>query len=169
MPRSLTASLGAILLGVMGWLAATGPDHETAVSGEAEFVALHAPDLVRLSSAHTEIIPLRITVAEGYHLQANPAAYPYLVPTRLDMEPAGAIEVGRPIYPAGNPYQLEGSPDTLLVYDGAFDVKLPLRAVAHARPGRYTLRGTLTYQRCDHRTCFRPVSEPVALTVYLTE
>jgi hypothetical protein len=43
-----------------------------------------------------------------------------------------------------------------------------VRAPESARPGLHLLRGTITYQACDNRSCLFPASVPVTLPVEVT-
>lgn len=112
---------------------------------------------------------LTVTVKKGFHVQANPASEPYLVPLRLEMEIGSRVLAGKPVYPPGKPYRLEGTESDLSVYDGGLEIRLPLEAPAGAAPGEVTLQGALHYQACDERVCLRPASVPVSLPVRLVK
>lgn len=171
MPKSrgliLTAGLAASALGAVLLRPVGSPAADSGSIGE-DGVALHVPRDIAVSANGEAEAEIRLTVDEAYHLQANPASHAYLIPTVVEIEPRDGVEVGPPTYPRGEPYVLEGSADTLSVYGGDIAVTVPIRAGAEAVSGAYTLRGALTYQRCDHRSCFRPVTIPLALTVRLT-
>jgi hypothetical protein len=108
---------------------------------------------------------LTIAVTPTYHVQANPASDPYLVPLYLALRAGKALQIGKPLYPVGLPYRLEGAPDPLSTYNGTFEVVIPVAADNDARPGDYLVRGGLRYQACDSRTCFFPASAPILFTV----
>lgn len=54
-------------------------------------------------------VAIDVVVKPGYHVQANPAAYPELVATALTLPPAPGVAVGKPRYPAPKRLRLEGS------------------------------------------------------------
>jgi hypothetical protein len=108
---------------------------------------------------------LEVTVKEGFHVQSNPAAEPYLVPVTLDLGADDRLKLGKPVYPPGKAFRLPGADDDLLVYDGTFELRVPIDVSAGAAPGVVRIEGTLRYQACDDRVCLRPASIPVGLTV----
>lgn len=128
-------------------------------------VVVHTPAPLQLGADWTAEAVVSLTIAEGYHVQANPVPFPYLIPTQLQVESGDEWTVGTPVYPTGKPYQLAGTTDTLSVYDGTIAIRLPLRVGTDAHPGRHILRGRVRYQLCDDRRCFQPVDEPVVLSV----
>lgn len=112
---------------------------------------------------------LTVLVGEGFHLQANPASQEYLVPTKLAVESAPGIRPGRPIYPPGRPYRLQGGASDLAIYDGSFEIRVPLEASNDAAPGNRSLRTTLQYQACDNRVCLKPTSVEFELPMRIPE
>ena len=161
-PRIRPALLLAALLSSGGWV--TGCQNGLGAVNPAR-VVVKAPPPVELQAGSWSDALLEVTVAEGFHVQAHTVPFSYLIPTRLEMGDADNLEVGDASYPAGNPYQLTGSQNTLSVYDGTFFLNVPLRAPAVAPPGLRTVRGTLRYQLCDDRMCFRPSSVAFELTL----
>ena len=135
--------------------------------------AVSAPVVVTVAQpASVSLVPgskgegrLTVTVKNGYHVQANPASEPNLIPLRLEMESDSRVRTGKPIYPAGRPYRLTGAESDLSIYDGTFEIRLPLDAPRGAAPGELTLKGALLYQACNDRLCLRPASVPVSLVV----
>ena len=107
----------------------------------------------------------RITVAEGCHIQANPASNEFFVPTKLQLRARGGVRPKAPVYPPGQPYRLEGMPSEMMTYEDTFEIAIPLEASDSALPGEPVLKGTLRYQACDDRSCLFPVSVPVKLPV----
>ena len=88
--------------------------------------------------------------------QANPVAHPYLAPTSFVQADSSITTVHSVQYPSGLSYALQGSPDTLLVYKENVDIKYTLSVGEEALPGEYDIHGVVTYQTCDHRSCFPP-------------
>ena len=105
-------------------------------------------------------VRLIVQVNQPYHIQANPASDPYLIPTRLEFESTPGMTLERANYPEGNPFVLEGSPHTISVYDGRFEISARYR-LDERIDAEAPLAGSLTYQACDHKSCFPPVSVPI--------
>lgn len=135
-----------------------------AVAAEFEVAQVIAPARVTLPLGKPQQVAIEVAVRPGYHVQANPAAYPNLIPITLTLPPARGVATGAPTYPAPKRLRLEGSGDQLLVYDGRFRIVVPMaRYVALAAPIR--LQGSLRYQGCDDRHCLFPQTVPLVLTV----
>ena len=107
-----------------------------------------------------------ITVADGFHVQANPASGEFLVPLTLELDPQEGLNIGRPAYPAGTAYRLEGTDSDLMTYEGTFAVKIPIKV---ARSGRFDMKGKLSFQACDSKRCLIPSSVPVVFGVVVSE
>ena len=73
------------------------------------------------------------------------------------------ITPGDPVYPPGKPYRLEGNPKDFSTYEDTFEIKVPVRVDAKAKPGEYSLKGKLRYQACDDRVCLPPTTIPVEI------
>ena len=102
------------------------------------------------------MIPIRVEVKEGYHIQANRVDDESLIPTTLEVNDDKNIIIGRQEFPLSKKFQLEGTDTFLNVYDGEFQIKLFLRAVAKMQTGKYALKAKLRYQACDSRSCLFP-------------
>ena len=81
---------------------------------------------------------------DGWHVNANPASSPYLIPTEI----RGAQNVS---YPQGKSMTFAFSKDPLSVYDG--EVEIPFEAAGPV---------TLIYQACDDTRCLSPVERPIS-------
>lgn len=128
-------------------------------------VTIQTPEAVTLAAGGKAEACIRVSVAAGYHIQANPASSEFLVPARLELKARGGVHPGEPIYPPGQPYRLEGTNSDLMTYQGTFEIVVPLEARELARLGNRTLQGVLRHQACDERSCLFPGSVPVKLTV----
>jgi uncharacterized protein len=128
-------------------------------------VSVQVPEAVRLADGDAFEARISVAVAEGYHLQANPASEQFLVPTRLDLKNSGGVTVSRITYPPGKPYRLSGADKGLKTYDGNFEIGVLLKASNGARLGKHILQGSLHYQACDSSACLFPTSVPLTLTV----
>jgi hypothetical protein len=98
-------------------------------------------------------IPLRID--DGYHINANPATFSYLIATEVTTDKVEGLEVGKPIYPAAVKRKFQFADQPLAVYEGNVNVTLPL--VAHS-PGKKSLTISIRVQACDEEKCFPPAT-----------
>jgi hypothetical protein len=90
-----------------------------------------------------------LVVKEGWHINANPASSPYLIPTEIQGE------VRNVSYPPGRSMTFAFSKEPLSVYDG--EVEFELEA------DRNAAGVTLVYQACDDTRCLSPVSRELRL------
>ncbi len=109
------------------------------------------------------------TVAPRFHVQANPASQPYLIPLRLDLQEKPPLRLASPVYPAGKPHRLQGSDLDFSVYDGTIEVCVPVEATHGAATGDLAIVGSLRYQACDDRRCLRPQTVSVRVPVRVTK
>lgn len=141
----------------------------TVIAADAPpIVTFRPPPSVVLPAGKSVQVHLPVSVAAGYHVQANPPSEDYLIATTLTIAGGDGITVGEPVYPQPKKFRLEGTTDELATYEGAIEIILPLKATLSASPGPRTLKGTLRYQACDARSCFAPKSLPVEIAVAIT-
>jgi len=100
-------------------------------------------------------LEVRLEIADGWHVNANPASNEFLIPTRLEVR-GGDLRGLR--YPPGRKRALGFSQDEIAVYDGKVTIHGELRP---AESGEATLR--LTYQACDEERCLPPVHRELAV------
>ncbi len=135
---------------------APAKDTKPADKGEIEYVVFESasPDSVG-PKTETSLV-LKFKVADGFHIQANPASTPQLIPTTLTLPSANNLEVGLPIYPAGKSYKLEGSNSEISTYDGTVIIKVPLKTPGKVVANKFPWKGKLRFQACNEKTCFFP-------------
>jgi uncharacterized protein YyaL (SSP411 family) len=90
-----------------------------------------------------------LKVREGWHINANPASSPYLIPTEIQ---GGVRSVS---YPPGESMTFAFSKEPLFVYDGEVEIEF--------EAGRDATGVTLVYQACDQTRCLAPVSRELPL------
>lgn len=110
-------------------------------------------------------VRLELTVAEHWHINANPPALDYMIPTEVTLTAAHGVRAGRPRYPAGKSVKFGFEDQPLLVYDGTTSVVLPIAADAAAAPGAYTLTGEVAFQACDDNVCLPPARVPFTAVI----
>lgn len=117
-------------------------------------VRVSAPE-VRLKAGGSGEAVVRLKIAEGFHVNANPPSDKFLIPTSLDVQVAEGLKAGRAVYPAGVTKKFGFSEKPLAVYEGEVSISLPLSAEAGAAKGRRTLDASVTVQPCNDTECFQ--------------
>ena len=112
-------------------------------------------DFVRIAGvlrmADQDRAVITLSVDRGYHINANPASQPYLIPTTLTFK---GSEPARVLYPRPTRFKPLFSDEPLDVYEGvvAISADFPTGALAHIA----ALHGAATVQACSDRICFPP-------------
>lgn len=145
--------------------AATAPPAPTPTP-QAQVVTATVEE-AKLSAGGAGEATVRLDIAQGYHVQANPASDKFYVATELRTEPQDGLTPGKPVYPAGRQIKLGFAEKPLSVYEGSVRIKLPLRADAAASKGRHTLRARVRVQPCNDEACLQPreIDAPIPVTV----
>ncbi len=121
---------------------------ETVVTVEAPPVDLNAG-----ASAETAV---RLKVDHGYHINANPASFPYLIATQLIVPKADGVSAIKVNYPPPLTRKFSFSEEPLAVYENEADLKVTLQADASARRGQTSIPAKLSIQACDDKVCYPP-------------
>jgi DsbC/DsbD-like thiol-disulfide interchange protein len=108
---------------------------------------------------------VRIDIAEGWHVNANPPSDKFYIGVEVQADAGDGVAPGKPIYPKGLTKKFEFSTDPLAVYEGSVAVRLPLRAEASAAKGPRSLRARVRYQPCNDRECLPPRTAEVNIPV----
>jgi uncharacterized protein YyaL (SSP411 family) len=90
-----------------------------------------------------------LVVKEGWHINANPASSPYLIPTEIQGD------VRNVSYPPGKSMTFAFSKEPLSVYDG--------EVMLEGEANQDAAAVTLVYQACDDTRCLSPVSRALRL------
>ncbi|MGH7730080.1 MAG: protein-disulfide reductase DsbD N-terminal domain-containing protein, partial [Candidatus Eiseniibacteriota bacterium] len=141
-----------------------GPEGSGAIPDARELIQVTAAPITVTSGDRGEAI-VTIRVRDGWHVNANPPSLDYMIPTEVSLAPVGGITVGKPVYPAAREQKLSFEAKPLEVYDHAFDVRLPVIAVAGTSKGNVTLKGVVGFQACNDQVCLPPASVPFELRV----
>jgi hypothetical protein len=99
-----------------------------------------------------------VSISAGYHVNANPATFAYLIPTELKAEKTEGITADKPVYPSAETKTFQFAERPLAVYEGEAAIKLPLRTAANAVKGIRPLPLTLRVQACDNEKCYPPAT-----------
>lgn len=122
-----------------------------------------APQVLTAAAEEARLAPggggeavVRLDIADGWHVNANPPSDKFYIGTEVQAEAQGGVAPGKPVYPKGLTKKFEFSQQPLAVYEGSVTVRLPLRAEPAAERGARSLRGRVRYQPCNDRECLQP-------------
>src|SRR5947199_4300686 len=97
--------------------------------------AMPAPQVVTASVEETTLnaggageADITLDIADGYHVNANPASDKFYVATEVQAATQEGIAPGKPVYPRAVSRKLSFSDKPLSVYEGHAVIRLPLRA-----------------------------------------
>ncbi|MBI3264816.1 MAG: redoxin domain-containing protein [Acidobacteria bacterium] len=142
--------------------------------------SIHASQLeVQLSTSDAAVAPgnrfsllLRITPGKRIHVYA-PGAEGY-IPVSVKLDSGPLLKVHEPRFPPSEQYYFAPLKERVQVYQKPFTIAQDVtinasREAQDALKGMSEIRitGTLDYQACDDRLCFRPESIPLAWTMKL--
>jgi hypothetical protein len=134
----------------------------TAKATQASTVRTSA-DVVKVSAAGTQVIggssaelSIPISIQPGYHVNANPATFDYLIATEVTVDKSDGLTFGKPVYPAAEKRKFQFAEEPLAVYEGNIQIKLPVQSAANASKGTRSLAVHLRVQACDEEKCFPP-------------
>lgn len=120
-------------------------------------------DIVSVSEDETLLVPgkksvvvIHIKVKDGYHIQANKVTNESLIPVSLEATPNRLFFINKPLFPPYKLFRLEGTEETLNVFDSIFFIQLPVKAMPTTKEGRYSLKARIRYQACNAKTCLFP-------------
>ncbi len=136
---------------------ATGPRAPLELPDSANHVAIDTS--FRRLEGHDEIV-VALRIAPGFHVNANPASYDYLIPTAIRF---AGLEPAHIRYPPGRLFRPAFATDGLMVYEGELELVAEFRSGALAE--RKAIEGELGVQACDDRVCLPPATLPVSLTL----
>lgn len=135
---------------------------------EAASLVRAAGDAVEIPAGGHATADVRLEIQAGWHVNANPPALDYLIPTEVRLAGVTGIRVGRPVYPSPHKAKLAFEESELLVYDGEALVRVPIAVTAEITPGRYVLQGQVRFQSCNDQVCLAPAVVPFHLAVNVT-
>jgi len=158
----LVAIVGGALM--LAGCARSKPSGETTSSRLPPQVNSSA-DVVRLggfgagvSQPASGTLEILIRIDEGYHVNANPATFPYLIATELQPGQLAGVSIDKPVYPPAVKKKFQFAEEQLAVYEGDASIKLQLRTSSIAAKGNQSLPFKLRVQACDDEKCYPPAT-----------
>jgi hypothetical protein len=143
--------------------ASDSPAAPTATPSLAEDKHVRSVDVVKATAQPVAVAAgrsgetlVRLTIQSGYHINANPPTYPYLIPTVLEAPPANGLSVGKVAYPKPLNRKFVFAEKPLAVYEGTTELFAMISADKSAQPGEHSLAAKLRIQACDEQVCYPP-------------
>jgi DsbC/DsbD-like thiol-disulfide interchange protein len=109
-------------------------------------------------------VDVELEITRGFHVNANPATFPYLIATEVQPGQVDGITVGKIDYPAGVARKFEFADQPLSVYEGKVTIPIPLTVAPDAK-GERTLPLKLRVQACDNEKCLPPATLNSAIAI----
>ncbi len=152
-----------VVLGLLGLTSAATAQPPRAAVEKAHFEAF--VERSAFAAGERARIVARVTIDEGWHIQAHEPSFEYLIPTELTVElpagwPAASVE-----YPPAVLWQSTFEAEPLAVYEGETLLYAALDVPPASASDRYEIGLTLEYQACDERVCLPPVTTTAAVTL----
>ena len=101
-------------------------------------------------------VALRVSLPDGFHVNANQPRDPALIPVELTLDPPEGVVVEEIAYPRPIDLIQEGVELPLAVYEGRFAIGVQLALAGNLQPGEITVPARLRYQACDEKMCYFP-------------
>ena len=109
-------------------------------------------------------VMLQLDIAEGWHINANPAGQNNLIPTTITVDADIPLELANVAYPKGRSTRFAFSSESLNVYEGNLTIPLKLRLKSNRKEStQVTLK--LTYQPCNETECLLPQTLDIPLNL----
>lgn len=128
---------------------------QTGISSSANVVKVQ-PASITIAAGSSANATLTLSISPGYHVNANPATFSYLIPTAVDPGKTEGISAGKPIYPGAQKKKFQFAEEPLAVYEGEVQIRLPLGVEANAGKGARSLPIDVRVQACDSEKCYAP-------------
>jgi hypothetical protein len=122
----------------------------------SEGVVKAAPQPVEISAGGSGEAIVRLTIQNGYHVNANPPTYPYLKATSLEISAAEGVMTAFVTYPKALDKKFPFAEKPLSVYEGETDLKATLKTDKAAKKGERSIPARLRIQACDDQVCYPP-------------
>jgi len=123
------------------------------------------PEELTLAKGETGDAVVRLKVQDGYHVNANPATFSYLIPTELKVTPASGVSLDFVTYPDPVTRTFSFADEPLKVYEGETIVKAKLKTAPSAETGKHNLSAQLRVQACNDQVCYPPGMIEVTIPV----
>ena len=113
----------------------------------------------------TGILLVILNVGAKYHINAHQPNDPAYIATLFAPHKTPGITFGPAHFPAPKAMKLSYAPKPLLVYVGKTVISVPFTVAKTAKRGTTALKGAVSFQGCDARSCYPPASAQVSASV----
>jgi hypothetical protein len=134
------------------------------VKSSADVVKIQ-PATISIQAGSSTQGTVTLAISSGFHVNANPATFPYLIPTEITTGKIEGITVGKPLYPPGAKKEFKFADEPLAVYEGQVQIKIPVSANKNIAKGTLSLPANVRVQACDHEQCFPPVDLKTTISI----
>ncbi len=131
-------------------------------------VKLDPIETLKVKPGSTIKVELPVRVDEGFHVNSNKPADPYLIPLRLTWN-TGVLENGQVAFPKPQLENYGFSDKPVSVFTGSFEIVTSFKVARGAAPGPSQVVGKLHYQACNDRTCLTPKTIDVVLPLEIVK
>jgi DsbC/DsbD-like thiol-disulfide interchange protein len=108
---------------------------------------------------------LELDISPGFHINANPATFPYLIATEVQPGKTDGVTVGdKLVYPPPRMKTFSFADQPLAVYEDKVTIPIPLTAAPGAK-GPRTIAFKIRVQACDNEKCYPPATLDAALSI----
>ena len=114
------------------------------------------PQQATLAAGQSGEAVVAVQISKGYHVNANPATFSYLIATQLEIKPGDGISVEFMTYPDALTKKFPFAEKPLAVYEGDTILRARLKADKSVKPGLHNLSAHLRVQACDDNVCYAP-------------
>lgn len=135
------------------------------VKPEARVRTELVPPAVTAAPGGEFTVTARLSIPEGWHVNAHAPRQAYLIPTVVQLATPPGFAFRHARYPEPMLLRVEGAGEELAVYEGTTEIQIVAAADPDLTTGDYFLRVALTYQPCTDRDCLAPVEEWLTLPV----
>ncbi len=150
--------------GTGGWPPAAAAPSQANATSSADVVKVRAETLsIPVGGGADATVSL--SVSPGFHINANPATFSYLIATEITTDKIPGIDAGKPAYPAAEKKKFQFADEDLALYEGETQIKLPLHAETNALKGARSLPIHVRVQACDNEKCYAPATLDAAIAL----
>ena len=114
------------------------------------------PEELTLNKGEPGTVIVRLQIQNGYHVNANPPSFPYLIATQLELAGAKNVLIGAITYPDPVTRKFSFADAPLKVYEGEAIIKAVINTHQAAEAGKHNLSAKLRVQACDDNVCYPP-------------
>lgn len=132
-----------------------------------EGIVKASAESVEMRAGETAQATVRLDIASGYHVNANPATEKFLIPTSLEVKPEAGINADQITYPKPLTKKFPFAEVPLAVYEGDTSITLRVRAPRDAAQGQHALAARLRVQPCDDEKCYPPTTVEASIPVVI--